>query len=144
MDQDKEPTLANVLAAITGLREEFDQYRLRTTPLSETLEAFRVEVRERFDGFEKRLDGFEKRLDGFEKRLDGFEKRLDGFEKRLDGFGMELGVFGARLTAVEQELKDINRSNRRIEHKIDGISIELAERKGTLHDHEERLMRIEG
>ena len=137
MDQDKEPTLANVLAAITGLREEFDQYRLRTTPLSETLEAFRVEVRERFDGFEKRLDGFE-------KRLDGFEKRLDGFEKRLDGFGMELGVFGARLTAVEQELKDINRSNRRIEHKIDGISIELAERKGTLHDHEERLMRIEG
>jgi predicted nucleic acid-binding Zn-ribbon protein len=126
MDESHGPTLVDVLAAIAGLRAEFDQYKARTTPLSETLEAIRVEVRE----VSMRLDGFEKRFDGFEKRFDGFEKRFDGFERRLG--------------AVEQEVRDIKSSNRRIEHKIDGISIELAERKGTLHDHEERLMKIEG
>ncbi len=45
--------------------------------------ALRVSVDKRIDGFDHRLDGFEKRMDRFESRMDGFDRRMDRFEALL-------------------------------------------------------------
>src|SRR5271170_4679715 len=42
----------------------------------QAVNALRVSVDKRMDGFDHRLDGFEKRMDGFDRRMERFEELL--------------------------------------------------------------------
>jgi hypothetical protein len=49
----------------------------------QAVNALRVSVDKRMDGFDKRMDGFEKRMDRLDSRMDGFDRRMERFEDLL-------------------------------------------------------------
>ena len=49
----------------------------------QSVNALRVSVDKRMDGFDHRLDGFEKRMDRLDSRMDGFDRRMERFEDLL-------------------------------------------------------------
>lgn len=51
----------------------------------------------------------------------------------------DVGALAERQTALGTDVAEIAKVSRRIESKINGIAIDFAEIKGTLHHYEERL-----
>lgn len=71
---------------------------------------------------------------------------LISFSEVIATVRMDVTAVAEELSAVRQEVAeiakavaDIAKVNRRIESKVNGISTELAEIKGTPHNHEVRL-----
>lgn len=96
-------TLDDLFRLVEALAGEFTEFRgrvetrlLNTTPLSETLEAVRADVR--------------------------------GVAEQQD--------------TLAREVAEIAKAARRIESKVNGISIDFSEMKGILQNHEERLQAL--
>jgi hypothetical protein len=49
----------------------------------QAVNALRVSVDKRMDGFDKRMDGFEKRMDRLDSRMDGFDRHMERLEDLL-------------------------------------------------------------
>ncbi len=109
---------------IESLRKEFTEFRekaetrlLNTTPLSETLEAIRVDV-------------------------GTIGERQDTLGKHVAEIAKTVSELGSPVTELTRVTSEIAKGNRRIESKVNGISIDFAEMKGILQDHEERLQAL--
>jgi len=103
-------TLDDLFSLVQSLRYEFTEFRdkvevrlLRTTPLSETLEAVQADVRT--------------------------------VAERQDTLRNE-------VSEISKTASEIAKGNRRIENKVNGISIDFSEIKGTLQNHEARLQAL--
>jgi archaellum component FlaC len=108
-------TIDDLFEMMQSFRAEFVEFRdkvearlLSTTPLSETLEALRVEVRglsERQDAFAERQDAFSevltREIEGL-KRIDRrIEAKLDVFSSELADARIEFRNYDGRLETLE-------------------------------------------
>lgn len=108
--QEQRRTLDDLFSLVDSLRSEFTEFQdrvevrlLKTTPLSETLEAVRADV--------------------------------GTVAERQDMLRNE-------VSEISKAVSEIVKGNRRIENKINGISIDFSEIKGTLQNHEARLQAL--
>lgn len=126
-ESDQQPdarTLDTLFELVESLRNDFTAFRdrveprlLATTPLSETLEAIRLDV------------------GVIGERHDTLANNVGEITKTVAA----LTTTAVELTKVTSE---IAKGNRRIESKVNGISIDFAEMKGILQSHEERLQAL--
>ena len=91
---------------LKSLRADFEQYKIRTTPVSETLEAIRVEVKaiaERQDGFGKEMAEMRGEMAEMKKVIRRVETKLDGFSLLLPEMQGTLHDHAVRLLALESK-----------------------------------------
>jgi chromosome segregation ATPase len=84
-----EPTLRDVLDAVTGLGTRMDRFEIR------------------MDGLESKVDRLENRMDGLEIKVDRLENRMDGLETKVDGLATKVDRLEDRMVSVEHEIKGL-------------------------------------
>jgi uncharacterized coiled-coil DUF342 family protein len=128
----QERTLDDLFSLLQSLRSEVGQFRddgrWLKTPLSETLEAANT-VAEQAD----------------ELRREVAELARESAEVSKAGIGMRSVTteIAKSVIQVRNSSAEIAKVSRRIESKVNGIAIDVAEIKGTLYDHEVWLEALE-
>lgn len=143
--QQRGRTLDDLFSLVQSLRGEFTEFSdkvevrlLRTTPLSETLEAVRADVgivAERQDTL--RIEVAEIRTEVAEIRTEVAAVRTELTEVRT-----EVAAVRTEVAEIARAVTEIAKASRRIESKVNGISIDFSEIKGTLQNHEVRLQAL--
>ena len=131
-------TLDDLFSLVQSLRGEFMEFRdrvevrlLRTTPMSETLEAVRADVRlvaERQDTLRNEVAEIRNEVGEIRNEVGLVAERQDTLRNEVAG--------------IAKAVIELAKGSRRIESKVKGISIDFSEIKGTLQNHEVRLQAL--
>jgi chromosome segregation ATPase len=95
-----EPTLRDILTAVTGLGTEVGELRTEVTGLGTRMDGLET----RMDGLETEVGGLRTEVTGLGTRMDGLETRMDGLGTRMDGLETRMDGLGTRMDGLETEV----------------------------------------
>jgi archaellum component FlaC len=123
---DAEPTLRDVLGAVTDLRRDMLTGFQRQDRRSD-------EHDKRFDEVDRRLDEHDKRFDEVDKRFDEVDKRFGEVDKRFDEVDKRFDEHARLLEGLSESVREVwqlvGSTNRRHSERFDGLELQMLKQR---------------